>query len=85
VDTYDDIIRIEFIWLALEFLWTESFAVEVLDENIRPNDEYNIIKGTVVTYLSMLSTQDIRVEIAVILRDSACISLSTDLDTLGIH
>jgi len=93
VDTYDDIIRLEFIWLALRSLWTESFAVDVLDKNIRPNDEYNITKVTVVTYLcvllpdlSKLSTQDLRVEIAIVLSgDSACISLSTDLDTLGIH
>jgi len=61
--------------------------------SIRPNDEYNITKGTVVTYLcvllpdfSMLSTSDLGVEIAIVLSgDSACISLSTDLDTLGIH
>jgi hypothetical protein len=40
--------------VALESLRTESFAVDVLDKDLCPNDEYNIIKGTVVTDLCVL-------------------------------
>ena len=61
--------------VALESLRTESFAVDVLDKDLCPNDEYNITKGTVVMYLcillsalSMVSTQDLQVEIAIVLR-----------------
>jgi len=43
-----------FIWLTLESLQTELFAVDVLDKYLHPNDEYNIIKDTVVLHLCVL-------------------------------
>ena len=80
--------RPEFIWLDLLSRSPLTSLMKIYAQTM----SIGLIKGTVVTYLcvllpnlSMLSTQDIRVEIAVILRYSACISLSTDLDTLGIH
>ena len=52
-ETYDIIVRFEFVWLALEMFWTKSLnvdecfvgAFDALDEDLHPNNEYNRHKG----------------------------------------